>query len=96
MIIGIVIGFVAFLVGIIVASAFPFHLSFLIHRKNSPMPVIPSFQSVIDELNSVATAVTALKAQADAATGAPSAQDVADTQAALQGAADAVKAAAGQ
>jgi hypothetical protein len=55
------------------------------------------FQPVIDELNTSALAISQvvsdLKAQV---ANAPNATDVADTQAALQTAADAVKAAVGQ
>lgn len=57
------------------------------------MPVLPEFQSALDELNASVAAIQALKLSVDSAV---SAQDVADTQAAVQAAADAVKAAAGQ
>lgn len=69
---------------------------YLLSKRTAPMPVIPSFQPVIDEINALTTSVAALKAAADAASGAPSAQDVTDTEAALQTAADGLKAAAGQ
>lgn len=69
---------------------------FFLLRKDTPMPVLPEFQSIVDELSTLTTAVTALKAQADAAASAPSSQDLSDTAAALQAGADAIKTAAGQ
>ena len=71
------------------------NLPFLLHltsKRTTSMPVIPSFQPLIDELNATVTAVTALKAEL---ANAPAAQDLTDTQAALQAAADALKTAAG-
>lgn len=59
------------------------------------MPVIPSFQPVIDEIDALTTSVAALKAAADTPLGA-TVQDVADTLAAVQASTDALKAAAGQ
>lgn len=54
------------------------------------MPILPEFQAAIDELNASVAAVQALRAAA------PSPQDLTDTQVAVQAAADAMKAAAGQ
>lgn len=62
-------------------------------KGTQKMPVLPEFQTALDELNASVSAIQALKLSVE---GAVSAQDVADTQAAVQAAADAVKAAAGQ
>lgn len=61
----------------------------LLKPKENPMAVLAAFQPVLDELNASIAAVQALK------DGAVSAQDVADTQAAVQTAADSLKAAVG-
>lgn len=59
------------------------------------MPVLPEFQSALDELNATVASISALKASVDAVAGSPTPQDIADTVAAVQTTADAVKAAVG-
>lgn len=58
--------------------------------------VIAEFQSVIDQLNNLVTPAAALKATADAASGAPSPTDVSDTVGALQAGVNALALAMGQ
>jgi hypothetical protein len=81
--------------GLLIAMAavvnIPFLLTLLTKRTN-PMPVIASFQPLLDELAANTAAAVALKTQL---ANTPAAQDLTDTQAALQAALDDQKTALG-
>lgn len=82
--------------GLLIALSAIANLPVAIHlftQRTKPMPIIPEFQAAIDSLNAAVADVQALKS---AASSAPAAQDLTDTAAAVQAAADAVKAATGQ